>query len=44
MEGVGRGLSHGAQDVSSLGSTLVLGLTCEARVATLIEHPTVIWQ
>ena len=32
-EGVGRGLSHGAQDVSSLGSILVLGLTEEARVS-----------
>ena len=44
MEGVGKGLSHDAQDVSSPGSTLLLGLTCEARVATLIEHRAVIWQ
>ena len=41
-EGVRRGLSHGAQDVSSPGSTLVLGLTYEARVETLIENPPVI--
>ena len=31
-EGVGRGLSHGTQDVSSLGSTHSLGLTGSARV------------
>ena len=31
-KGVGKGLSHDAQDVSSLGSSLTLGLTGSARV------------
>jgi hypothetical protein len=35
MEGVGRGLSHDAQDVSSPRSTLVLGLTEKARVSLI---------
>jgi len=35
MEGVGRGLSHDTQDVSSPGSTLTLGMTMKTRVGLI---------